>query len=144
VPQLTAITMLAKGGLVMIPLLVCPVLSLSVVIERRGFWWRRRDAAAAERALQLAVHGKLDEATEIAGASLAPSARVIAAGLSHRDNGAGQAMERDAQEELALARRHLPLLDTVITFLGTVTSASRRRSPPRPASPCSCWSSRGW
>lgn len=127
-PQLTAtITTLAKGGLVMIPLLVCSVLSLSVVIERWGFWWRRRDAAAAERALRLAVHGKFDEAAEIAGASRAPGARVIAAGLSHRDNGASQAMERAAQEELALARRYLPVLDTVITLspllglLGTVT-----------------------
>jgi biopolymer transport protein ExbB/TolQ len=32
------IAMLAKGGLVMIPLLVCSVLSLAVIIERSGFW----------------------------------------------------------------------------------------------------------
>src|SRR5262249_22452161 len=98
-------------------------------------------SAPADRARQRPAPGRLDGGAGIAGASPAPGARVIAGGLSHRDNGAGQAMERDAQEELALARRHLPLLDTVITFspllglLGTVTSASRRRSPPRPASP---------
>ena len=121
------IATLAKGGLVMVPLLVCSILALTVVIDRWGFWWRRRDSAAAERALHLAVHGKFDEASEIAGTSRAPGARVISAGLSHRDGGATQAMELAAQEELSLARRYLPVLDTVITLspllglLGTVT-----------------------
>ena len=73
------IAMLAKGGPVMIPLLVCSVLSLSVIIERAGFWWRRRDEARAERALRLVAHAKFDEAAEIAGSSHAPEARVIVA-----------------------------------------------------------------
>ena len=121
------IGMLAKGGPVMIPLLVCSVLSLAVIIDRCGFWWRRRDTAAAERALRLAAHAKFDEAGEIAARSRAPLARVIAAGLEHRDGGAAEAMQVVAQEELALARRYLPVLDTVITLspllglLGTVT-----------------------
>ena len=121
------IRMLAKGGPVMIPLLVCSVLSLAVIIDRCGFWWRRRDTAAAERALRLAVHAKFDEAAEVAAASCAPLARVIATGLGHREGGAAQAMEVVAQEELGLARRYLPVLDTVITLspllglLGTVT-----------------------
>ena len=126
--HLTAlIGMLAKGGLVMIPLLVCSVLSLAVSIDRCGFWWRRRDTAAAERALRLAVQAKFDEAAEVASASRAPLARVIATGLGHRDGGALQAMEVVAQEELGLAGRYLPVLDTVITLspllglLGTVT-----------------------
>ena len=121
------IAMLAKGGPVMVPLLVCSVLSLSVIIERAGFWWRRRDVARAERALRLVTHAKFDEAVEIAGASRAPEARVIVAGLGHRGSGAAQVMELVAQEELGLARRYLPVLDTVITLspllglLGTVT-----------------------
>ena len=121
------IAMLAKGGPVMVPLFACSVLSLAVIIERWGFWWRRRDVVATERALRLVAHAKFDEAAEIAGASRAPGARVIAAGLRHRDAGAAQAMELVAHEELGLARRYLPVLDTVITLspllglLGTVT-----------------------
>jgi len=121
------IALLAKGGPVMIPLLVCSVLSLSVIIERSGFWWRRRDAARAERALRLVAHAKFDEAAEVAAASHAPEARVIAAGLGQRGADAVQAMELVAQDELGLARRYLPVLDTVITLspllglLGTVT-----------------------
>jgi len=119
--------MLAKGGPVMVPLLICSVLSLAVVIERWGFWWRRRDAAATERALKFVAHAKFDEAAEIAAGSRAPGARVIAAGLKHRGGGAARAMELVAQEELGLARRYLPVLDTVVTLspllglLGTVT-----------------------
>src|SRR5262245_53310879 len=111
----------------MIPLLICSVLAVSVVIERWSFWWRRRDEASAERALRLAVHGKFDEAAEVAGTSRAPGARVITAGLTHRESGATKAMEVVAQEELGLARRYLPVLDTIITLspllglLGTVT-----------------------
>ena len=121
------IVTLAKGGPVMVPLLICSMLSLSVIIERWGFWWRRRDVAAAERALRLVTHAKFDEAAEIVAASRAPGARVIAAGLQYRGAGASQAMELVAQEELGQARRYLPVLDTVITLspllglLGTVT-----------------------
>jgi len=121
------IASLAKGGLVMVPLLICSVLAVSVVIDRWSFWWRRRDAGSAERALRLAVYGKFEEAAEIAGVSRAPGARVITAGLMHRDGGATKAMELAAQEELGLARRYLPVLDTIITLspllglLGTVT-----------------------
>jgi biopolymer transport protein ExbB len=121
------IATLAKGGLVMIPLLVCSVLSLAVIIERWGYWWRRRDGTVTERALRLVAHAKFEEAAEIAGTSRAPGARVIAAGLELRGHGATQAMELVAQEELGLARRYLPVLDTVITLspllglLGTVT-----------------------
>jgi biopolymer transport protein ExbB len=111
----TLIGMLAKGGLVMIPLLVGSVLSLSVIIDRGGFWWRRRDTAAAELALRLAAHARFDEAAEITVAARA-LARIIPAGLGPRDGGAAEAMQVVAQKELALAPRYLPVLDTVITL----------------------------
>jgi biopolymer transport protein ExbB len=59
--------------------------------------------------------------------SRAPQARVLAAGLEHREGGATLAMEAAARGELARMRRALPVLDTVITLspllglLGTVT-----------------------
>ena len=48
---------LAKGGPVMIPLVICSVLALAVVVERLGFWWRQGDVGPAERALELAERG---------------------------------------------------------------------------------------
>lgn len=121
------VTVLAKGGLVMIPLAVCSVLSLAVVLERAWFWWRSRTAGAAERVLRLAAAGKWDDAVEQARASQTPQARVLAAGLDHRDDGPALAMEAAVRDEMTRMRRALPVLDTIITLspllglMGTVT-----------------------
>ena len=118
---------LAKGGPVMIPLVVCSVVALAVVIERLGFWWRHGDVGPAERALELAERGKLDEALEIARRSGTATARVIAAGLAERQAPPAAAMEAAAQTEMGRLRSYLPVLDTIITLspllglLGTVT-----------------------
>lgn len=121
------IQMLAKGGPVMIPLVMCSVVALAVVVERLGFWWRQGDTAPAERALELAERGKLDEALEVARRSTTATARVIAAGLSERQAPPAAAMEATAQTEMSRLRNYLPVLDTIITLspllglLGTVT-----------------------
>jgi biopolymer transport protein ExbB len=121
------IQMLAKGGPVMIPLVLCSVVALAVVIERLGFWWRHGDVGPAERALELAERGKLDEALEIARRSGTATARVIAAGLAERQAPPAAAMEAAAQTEMGRLRSYLPVLDTIITLspllglLGTIT-----------------------
>lgn len=118
---------LAKGGPVMVPLVLCSVLALAVVVERLGFWWRHGDLRPAERALELAERGKLDEALEVARASRTATARVIAAGLAERQAPPAAAMEAAAQAEMGRLRSYLPVLDTIITLspllglLGTVT-----------------------
>jgi biopolymer transport protein ExbB len=119
--------MLAKGGPVMIPLVLCSVVALAVVVERLGFWWRQGDLNPAERALELAERGKLDEALEVARRSRTATARVIAAGLAERQAPPAAAMEAAAQTEMGRLRNYLPVLDTIITLspllglLGTVT-----------------------
>jgi len=121
------VQMLAKGGPVMIPLVVCSVVALAVVIERLGFWWRHGDVGPAERALELAERGKLDEALEVARGSRTATARVVAAGLAERQAPPAAAMEAAAQAEMGRLRSYLPVLDTIITLspllglLGTVT-----------------------
>jgi biopolymer transport protein ExbB len=123
----TLVQTLAKGGPVMIPLIGCSIVALAVVIERLGFWWRQGDARAAERALELAERGKLDEALEITRGARGVTARVIAAGLAEREVSPAAAMEAVAQAEMGRLRSYLPVLDTIITLspllglLGTVT-----------------------
>jgi len=118
---------LAKGGPVMIPLVVCSVVALAVVIERLGFWGRHGDVGPAERALELAERGKVDEALEVARGSRTATARVVAAGLAERQAPPAAAMEAAAQAEMGRLRSYLPVLDTIITLspllglLGTVT-----------------------
>jgi len=112
---------LAKGGPVMIPLVICSVVALAVVVERLGFWWRQGDVGPAEHALELAERGKLDEALEVVRRSHTATAHVIAAGPP------AAAMEAAAQTEMSRLRTYLPVLDTIITLspllglLGTVT-----------------------
>lgn len=123
----SVVALLARGGLVMIPLAICSVLSLAVILERAWFWLRARSAGAAEHVLELAAAGKWDDAVERARISQAPPVRVLAAGLAHRDESATRAMEVAARDEVARMRRALPVLDTVVTLspllglLGTVT-----------------------
>lgn len=121
------VAVLVKGGVVMIPLVTCSVLSLAVILERAWFWWRARPLGIAERVLHLASEGKWDDAVEQAHRSPAPQARVLAAGLERRETGPTLAMEVAARDEGARMRRTLPVLDTIITLspllglLGTVT-----------------------
>jgi len=122
-----ALAILAKGGIVMIPLALCSVLALAVVIERACRWLRLGGLAEADRVLAAAASGEWDEAARVGEAARSPVARVLAAGLRHRNPAPALAMDAAAQDELARLRRYLPLLDTVITLapllglLGTVT-----------------------
>ena len=122
-----AYDVIAKGGLVMIPLALCSVLALAVVIERVVVWLRLGGTDDADRVLALASRGQWDEAAGAGQRSRSPVAHVLAAGIAHRNPAAALAMEAAAQDELARLRRSLPLLDTIITLapllglLGTVT-----------------------
>lgn len=123
----TMIALLVKGGPVMIPLLCCSVIALAVVIERGRFWWRLRPTREVEQLLTLAAARKWEDAILLGEGSQIPVARVLAAGIRHKNPAPTLAMEAAAHDELARLRRYLPVLDTVITLspllglLGTVT-----------------------
>ena len=118
---------LIKGGLVMVPLLASSILALAVVIERWLFWWRFKTQEDGERILVLVSAGLLTQAMQMAHASRHPVAKVLYAGLEHRNSAPTMAMEAASQTELHRLKRYLPLLDTVITLapllglLGTIT-----------------------
>lgn len=126
-PAVTAfVSVVARGGPVMIPLILCSVCALAVILERCWFWWRRRNGAGVTHALELARAGKREDALAAVRVSRSAMARVLAAGLE-RPEAATRAMELAAREELARMRRYLPVLDTIVTLspllglLGTVT-----------------------
>ena len=125
------VTLLVKGGIVMVPLLVSSVVALTVVIERAWFWWKQGGVADAERVLDLAARGEWDEAARAGAASGEPTARMLAEGLRHRNPAPAVAMEVAALAERSAMTRYLGILDTVITLspllglLGTVTGMIR-------------------
>jgi biopolymer transport protein ExbB len=71
--------------------------------------------------------GKLTEALSDGQESPLPAARVLAAGLAHRNPSYSKAMEVAAQGEMPILKRRLVVLDTIITLapllglLGTIT-----------------------
>ena len=121
--------MFQKGGVVMYPLLVCSMISLTIILERTLFWIRenrRADRTLVDQVLELARLKKYEEirtSTQGAGDYVI---RVLVCGLVHRNYSLSKAMEAAAIEEIKRMKRYLPVLDTVITaapllgILGTV------------------------
>jgi biopolymer transport protein ExbB len=121
------ITVIVKGGLIMIPLLGTSLISVAVIVERLYFWRRLRAQEIDSTILPLVAEGDLKQAVQVANTSRHPVARVLHAGLISRDASPGTAMQAAAQAELRHLRRYLPVLDTIITLapllglLGTIT-----------------------
>jgi biopolymer transport protein ExbB len=118
---------IVKGGLVMIPLVLCSVIALGVTIERILYWRRISSKKTVEQMLLAAEQGKLNEALSQGRESPLPAARVLVAGLAHRNPSYSKAMEVAAQAEAPILKRRLVILDTIITLapllglLGTIT-----------------------
>jgi biopolymer transport protein ExbB len=119
-----------KGGPVMYPLLLCSLISLTIIIERIIFWIREeknRDRELLNELMSLLEKGQFEEAKKITGKTRDFVIRVIVCGAVHRDFSLRDAMQMSADEEIARMKRHLPVLDTMITLspllgiLGTVT-----------------------
>ena len=119
-----------KGGPIMYPLLIAAVVAVAVAGERLLWWFRqtaRRDTTLVAKVLESAEHGRWEEAAKLAESSQDPVAKVLAAGLEHRETSMEGAIQVAASRELREAGRFIPTLDTLVTLapllglLGTVT-----------------------
>ena len=110
----------------MIPLLTCSLISLALTIERFIFWGKIKSQQAVHDMLALVEAGEFDKALKAGRNSPHPIARVMAAGLAHRNPAPAKAMEAAAQAQIPLLKSRLGALDTIITLtpllglLGTV------------------------
>ena len=115
---------LVKGGWMMLPLVVCSLVSVTIIIERLIFFHRIRRTHRAEEVLALVHEKKPEEALAIADETSLPIMKVLRAGLTHSE--ASGAMEAAGVTELSLMRRGLAALDTIVTLspllglLGTI------------------------
>ena len=119
--------LVARGGPLMVPLLVCSVLVVAVILERAVFFF----VVGARTAAFLGRWGGRESAQGLAlvrADGRSPLERMLAAGASpsQRNPGAERAMERAAAEEVERMERHLPVLDVSVTvaplmgLLGTI------------------------
>jgi len=107
-----------KGGPVMYPLMLCSILSLTVIIERAFFWIRediRRNQPLVDGVLELCRSGDWDAVRERVAGSKDFIIRILVAGILHREFSMGKAMETAAADEIKRMRRYLGVLDTMIT-----------------------------
>jgi len=120
------LAVIVKGGIVMIPLLICSLISLALTIERILFWAKLKSREVLREILTRVEQGEFDQALKLGKTSQQPIARVMAAGIAHRNPAPAKAMEAAAQAEIPVLKRRLGVLDTIVTLapllglLGTV------------------------
>ena len=107
-----------KGGPVMYPLLICSIVSLTVIIERMFFWigvGMRRNQSLLDEVLEMCRRGDWDAIREKAAGSRNYVIRVLISGILHREYSLSKAMESAAAEEIGRMGRFMGVLDTMIT-----------------------------
>ncbi len=118
-----------KGGPVMYPLLLCSVISVTIIIERAFFWMgagMRRNEALVNEVFELCRNGDWEGVRAKAAGSRNYVIRVLISGILHRRYSMVKAMESAAAEEISRMGRFMGVLDTIITaapllgILGTV------------------------
>lgn len=123
------IDLFIKGGPVMYPLLLCSVISLTVIIERFIFWigvGMGRNQKLVDEVLELSRKGDWENIRLKAKGSKNYVIRVLISGILHREYSLSKAMESAAADEISRMGRFMGILDTMITvapllgILGTV------------------------
>jgi biopolymer transport protein ExbB len=120
------VSIIIKGGIVMIPLLACSLVSVALTIERIMFWTKLKSREVLQQILSLVEKGEFEQALKLGNSSDQPIARVLAAGIAHRNPAPAKAMEAKAQAEIPVLKSRLGVLDTIVTLapllglLGTV------------------------
>ena len=102
----------------MYPLLVCSIISLTVIIERLFFWIRedvRGNQALVDRVLDLCQRGDWEAVKEKVLGSKDFVIRILVSGILHKEFSMSKAMESAAAEEIKRMRRYMAVLDTMIT-----------------------------
>jgi len=120
------VSIIFKGGIVMVPLPACSLISLALTIERVIFWMKLTSREAVQEMLGRVQAEEFEDALKVGKDTQNPIARVLAAGLAHRNPAPGKAMEAAAQAQIPVLKSRLAALDTIITLapllglLGTV------------------------
>jgi len=79
------VEMIVKGGIMMIPLILCSVISVAVITERAIFWLRQRKGIMPAQLIQMAQDGKFDEILKQGEANNSYIGRVILSGIWHHN-----------------------------------------------------------
>lgn len=129
-----AFSLLCKGGPVMVPLMICSIVSVAVMIER--YTHLKRSTSESDRLMdrveKLLALGKYDDAVRTCRSEETPLGEMLASGLDCSSARlAEKRMEEHALKATPTLFARLSMLDTIITIapllglLGTVTGMIR-------------------
>ncbi|MBU0996112.1 MAG: MotA/TolQ/ExbB proton channel family protein [Proteobacteria bacterium] len=107
-----------NGGPVMYPLLLCSVISLTVIIERAFFWvavGMRKNKDLIHEMLDLCEKGDWESVRKKVTGSKNYVIKVLVTGIVHREYSLVKAMEQAGAEEIRNMRQYMGILDTMIT-----------------------------
>ncbi len=123
--------LLSKGGVLVIPILLCSVLALAIFLERmiRFARLRSRGSGLAEKAIELLGKGRPDDARKVVEESDSPMGRVLSRALDVRDQDretVETVLAHSTEEEVRDLSSYLQALATIgniaplLGLLGTV------------------------
>lgn len=126
------IGLLAKGGVVLLPILVLSVLSVALIIERIAFYLRIRENSPelSERIVEMLSRKELARMREELSSRNSPEAEVLKAGLrllGRKTEEIERSMESQASRWVGELEKNVPYLSsianlaTLLGLLGTVT-----------------------
>lgn len=114
--------LIVKGGPVMVPIILCSVISLALIVERCLSLRRRRilKYEILQRIEELLRDRKIPEATTLCKRYPSSMTRILLAAILNHDKS-----RQDIKEIIEDAGRHeVPVLERYLTVLGTIASIS--------------------
>jgi biopolymer transport protein ExbB len=126
----TMLNLILKGGLVMYPLLICSLISLTITIERIIFWSnekRRMDRKLLDEIFGEVEKGFYEKAVTLGNKSKDYMIKIVCYALTHHKSSRINMLEMAADDEIDKMKKGMAILDTIITMapllgiLGTVT-----------------------
>ena len=127
---------IAKGGILMIPIILCSVLALAIIIERFYSLHRAQidTQAFMARIREVLRRNKIMEAVQACEDTPGPIAKILKAGILKYDKGKEEikeAIDDAGRHEVPRLERYFNVLSTIIAvapllgFLGTVSGMIR-------------------
>ena len=124
------LNIIKQGGIIIYPLILCSIISLTVIIERIFFWIslkKKQDSVLRDQIFQSCKKRDWNNIKKITEASKDHIIRILISGIVHKNFSLSKAMEAAACEEIKKMRKYMNIIDTIITaapllgILGTVT-----------------------